>query len=263
MLVRKKQLTCLDFTTANMSSSRESKALLGPPECLTACKGRLSTYDCNRIDGIDTELADQQTCELFVVSYCHRIDLFCNFDIMGAGLTYLFICVISQNVQASKSCDDTFNQLIQSGLSPDVLYDTVCNQHLLEVNDRKDLTQEDQDSLIEDLVREITSIWQTDELRHHNPTLEDEARAGLNYVEQSLWKAIPHYLRRLSNALKKVAKESGAKWKAMSNSEKAPYVHYKTTQLVHLLHQQRLRAILVDVNSRVELAKKMSRFGGL
>nr|BBM95925.1 phosphoenolpyruvate carboxylase [Flaveria floridana] len=131
--------------------------------------------------------------------------------------------------QASKSCDDTFNQLIQSGLSPDVLYDTVCNQvveivltahptqinrrtlqykhirisHLLEVNDRKDLTQEDQDALIEDLVREITSIWQTDELRRHKPTPVDEARAGLNYVEQSLWKAIPHYLRRLSNALKK------------------------------------------------------------
>ncbi|PWA57657.1 Phosphoenolpyruvate carboxylase [Artemisia annua] len=135
----------------------------------------------------------------------------------------------SKNVQASKSCDDTFNQLIQSGLSPDVLYDTVCNQaveivltahptqinrrtlqykhirisHLLEVNDRKDLTQEDQDGLIEDLVREITSIWQTDELRRHKPTPVDEARAGLNYVEQSLWKAIPHYLRRLSNALKK------------------------------------------------------------
>nr|XP_043628772.1 phosphoenolpyruvate carboxylase 4-like [Erigeron canadensis] len=136
----------------------------------------------------------------------------------------------SKNVaQASKSCDDTFNQLIQSGLSPDVLYDTICNQaveivltahptqinrrtlqykhirisHLLEVNDRKDLTQEDQDTLIEDLVREITSIWQTDELRRHKPTPVDEARAGLNYVEQSLWKAIPHYLRRLSNALKK------------------------------------------------------------
>ncbi|KAI3719929.1 hypothetical protein L6452_20835 [Arctium lappa] len=129
----------------------------------------------------------------------------------------------------SKSCDDTFNQLIQGGLSPDVLYDTMCNQeveivltahptqinrrtlqykhiriaHLLEVNDRKDLTEEDQDTLIEDLVREITSIWQTDELRRHKPTPVDEARSGLNYIEQSLWKAIPHYLRRVSNALKK------------------------------------------------------------
>ncbi|XP_017971376.1 PREDICTED: phosphoenolpyruvate carboxylase 4 isoform X3 [Theobroma cacao] len=57
--------------------------------------------------------------------------------------------------------------------------------------------------LIEDLMREITSIWQTDELRRHKPTPVDEARAGLNIVEQSLWKAIPHYLRRVSNALKK------------------------------------------------------------
>ncbi|KAI3497925.1 hypothetical protein L1887_33552 [Cichorium endivia] len=105
--------------------------------------------------------------------------------------------------QISKSCDDTFNQLIQGGISPDLLYKTMCNQHLLEVNDRKDLTQEDQDALIEDLVREITSIWQTDELRRHKPTPVDEARAGLNYIEQSLWKAVPHYLRRVSNALKK------------------------------------------------------------
>ena len=28
--------------------------------------------------------------------------------------------------------------------------------------------------------------------------------SGLNIVEQSLWKAVPHYLRRVSNALKKV-----------------------------------------------------------
>ncbi|KAL8229921.1 hypothetical protein R6Q57_014821 [Mikania cordata] len=131
--------------------------------------------------------------------------------------------------QLSKSCDDIFNQLIQSGISPDILYDTMCNQeveivltahptqinrrtlqykhlkiaHLLEVNDRKDLTQEDQDGLIEDLVREITSIWQTDELRRHKPTPVDEARSGLNYIEQSLWKAIPQYLRRVSTALKK------------------------------------------------------------
>ncbi|XWS64375.1 hypothetical protein CRYUN_Cryun06bG0180800 [Craigia yunnanensis] len=76
-------------------------------------------------------------------------------------------------------------------------------QHLLEYNDRPDLGHEDREMLIEDLVREITSIWQTDELRRHKPTPVDEARAGLNIVEQSLWKAIPHYLRRVSNALKK------------------------------------------------------------
>ncbi|KAK4399896.1 Phosphoenolpyruvate carboxylase 4 [Sesamum angolense] len=129
----------------------------------------------------------------------------------------------------SKSCDETLNQLVQCGVSPDELYDTVCKQeveivltahptqinrrtlqykhiriaHLLEYNDRPDLGDEDREMLIEDLVRELSSIWQTDELRRHKPTPVDEARAGLNIVEQSLWRAVPHYLRRLSNALKK------------------------------------------------------------
>ncbi|KAI3742637.1 hypothetical protein L1987_60329 [Smallanthus sonchifolius] len=54
--------------------------------------------------------------------------------------------------QVLKSCADTFSVLFQSGFFSDVLYDTICNHHLLEVNDRKDhLTQEDQDAFIEDL----------------------------------------------------------------------------------------------------------------
>ncbi|KAI5436196.1 Phosphoenolpyruvate carboxylase 4, variant 2 [Lathyrus oleraceus] len=129
----------------------------------------------------------------------------------------------------AKSCDDIFRQLLQDGISPDDLYNTVCKQaveivltahptqinrrtlqykhikiaHLLDYNDRPDLGHEDREMVIEDLVREITSIWQTDELRRQKPTPVDEARAGLNIVEQSLWKAVPHYLRRVSNALKK------------------------------------------------------------
>ncbi|KAL5060261.1 hypothetical protein RYX36_031865 [Vicia faba] len=121
------------------------------------------------------------------------------------------------------------NQLVQGGVAPDDLYNTVCKQeveivltahptqinrrtlqykhiriaHLLDYNDRPNLSPEDREMPIEDLVREITSIWQTNELRHQKPTPVDEARAGLNIVEQSLWKAVPHYLRRVNNALKK------------------------------------------------------------
>ncbi|KAK6931440.1 Phosphoenolpyruvate carboxylase, partial [Dillenia turbinata] len=128
-----------------------------------------------------------------------------------------------------RSCDDIFHQLLQKGVPPDELYKTVCNQeveivltahptqinrrtlqykhiriaHLLEYNDRPDLGHEDREMLIEALMREITSIWQTDELRRQKPTPVDEARSGLNIVEQSLWRAVPHYLRRVSTALKK------------------------------------------------------------
>ncbi|XP_043715710.1 phosphoenolpyruvate carboxylase 4 isoform X1 [Telopea speciosissima] len=152
-----------------------------------------------------------------------------NLNLMGIAETHHRVRKTRSVPHLSKSCDDTFNQLIQGGFSPDVLYDTVCKQeveivltahptqinrrtlqykhiriaHLLEYNDRPDLSHEDREMFIEDLAREITAIWQTDELRRHKPTPVDEARAGLHIVEQSLWRAVPHYLRRVSTALKK------------------------------------------------------------
>lgn len=150
-------------------------------------------------------------------------------NLTGIAETHHRVTKARGSANLSKSCDDVLNQLVQGGISPDELYDTVCKQeveivltahptqinrrtlqykhikiaHLLEYNDRPDLGHEDREMLIEDLVRELASIWQTDELRRHKPTPVDEARAGLNIVEQSLWRAVPHYLRRLSNALKK------------------------------------------------------------
>ncbi|KAB1206468.1 Phosphoenolpyruvate carboxylase 4 [Morella rubra] len=150
-------------------------------------------------------------------------------NLMGIAETHHRVRKVRNVVLQSKSCDDIFNQLVQGGVPPDELYETVCKQeveivltahptqinrrtlqykhirlaHLLDYNDRSDLGLEDREMLIEDLVREITSIWQTDELRRYKPTPVEEAKAGLNIVEQSLWKALPHYLRRVSNALKK------------------------------------------------------------
>lgn len=208
----------------NIMEKIEHSRTLSQSACLIRAAG---------IEGTAEVLEKQLASELSKMTLEEALKLaraFSHFlSLMGIAETHHRSRKAKNVAQASKSCDDTFNQLIHGGFSPDVLYETVCNQaveivltahptqinrrtlqykhirisHLLEFNDRKDLTQEDQDTLIEDLVREITSIWQTDELRRHKPTPVDEARAGLNYVEQSLWKAIPHYLRRLSNALKK------------------------------------------------------------
>ncbi|WJX14059.1 Phosphoenolpyruvate carboxylase 4 [Trifolium repens] len=172
-----------------------------------------------------SELSKMTLQEAFTLAraFSHYLTL------MGIAETHHRVRKGGNMAQISKSCDDVFNQLVQGGVSPDDLYNTVCKQeveivltahptqinrrtlqykhiriaHLLDYNDRPDLSPEDREMLIEDLVREITSIWQTDELRRQKPTPVDEARAGLNIVEQSLWKAVPHYLRRVSNALKK------------------------------------------------------------
>ncbi|WIA29268.1 hypothetical protein OEZ86_011776 [Tetradesmus obliquus] len=128
-----------------------------------------------------------------------------------------------------KSCDEVFERLITEGTHPDDLYNEVTHQSveivltahptqvnrrtlqykhskiaaLLQQHDRPDLTAEERDTVLQDLVREITALWQTDELRRERPTPIDEARGGLHVVEQSLWAAVPAFLRRLSAALKK------------------------------------------------------------
>uniref|UniRef100_N1QTS9 phosphoenolpyruvate carboxylase n=1 Tax=Aegilops tauschii TaxID=37682 RepID=N1QTS9_AEGTA len=165
-------------------------------------------------------------------AFAHHLNL------MGIAERHHRVRKSRSEVHLSKSCHDIFDKLIQGGVPPEQLYDTVCKQgveivltahptqinrrtlqykhlriaHLLEFNGRRDLNYEDREMLIEDLfiltlitmqVREITALWQTDELRRHKPTPVDEARAGLHIVEQSLWKSIPRYLRRVSNALKK------------------------------------------------------------
>ncbi|CAN1296276.1 Phosphoenolpyruvate carboxylase 4 [Linum perenne] len=194
----------------------------------SACNMRLAEIE-DSADMLEKQLAaemSQLTLEE-ALTLARAISHFLN--LMGIAETHHRVRRLRSASHLARSCDDVFSQLLQSGVPPDQLYHTVCKQgveivltahptqinrrtlqykhirisHLLDYNDRTDLTHEDREMLIEDLVREITSIWQTDELRRHKPTPVDEARAGLNIVEQSLWKAVPHYLRRVSNSLKK------------------------------------------------------------
>ncbi|XP_018508651.1 phosphoenolpyruvate carboxylase 4 isoform X2 [Brassica rapa] len=189
-----------------------------------------------RLAGIEDTanlLEKQLTCEISKMPLEEALTLARAFthslNLMGIADTHHRMHKLIDVTQLSRSCDDIFTQLLQSGISSEELYKTVCKQeveivltahptqinrrtlqykhvriaNLLEYNSRSDIGHEDRETLIEDLVREITSVWQTDELRRQKPTPVDEARTGLNIVEQSLWKAVPHYLRRVSNSLKK------------------------------------------------------------
>lgn len=51
------------------------------------------------------------------------------------------------------------------------------------------------------LKRVILSAWHTDVIRHHKPTPVDEAKWGFTAIEQTLWFAIPQFLRRLDEVV--------------------------------------------------------------
>jgi phosphoenolpyruvate carboxylase len=125
------------------------------------------------------------------------------------------------------SCDETFGRLIKAGVSADALYDSVRNLRIelvltahpteivrrtllqkydriaraLAMKDRADLTVLEREAAIDTLRREIAACWETDEIRRTRPTPLDEVRGGLLVFEQSLWQALPRYLRELDRAL--------------------------------------------------------------
>jgi phosphoenolpyruvate carboxylase len=76
-------------------------------------------------------------------------------------------------------------------------------QGALALRDRTDLTVVERSEVETELLREVTSIWQTDEVRHQRPTPVDEAKGGLVVIEQILWDALPRLLRDLDAALER------------------------------------------------------------
>ena len=125
------------------------------------------------------------------------------------------------------SYTDTFRRLLAAGMTPDALYDAclalrielVLTAHPTEVvrrtlrqterriadllgeRDRPDLTPAECEEVEQALRREIAIAWETDEVRHAQPTPLDEVRWGLVVFEQTLWDAVPASLRALDRAL--------------------------------------------------------------
>lgn len=120
-------------------------------------------------------------------------------------------------------------RLQKAGMSDEKIYNTVCHLHielvltahptevkrrtliqkyayiagLLEEQDRRALSSEELSALEMKLKTVMTSIWQTDEIRRIRPTPVEEAKWGFAVIEETLWWALPKYLRQLDQTLQK------------------------------------------------------------
>jgi phosphoenolpyruvate carboxylase len=84
---------------------------------------------------------------------------------------------------------------------------TLINKHVriaaaLAVFDRLDLTEDEDADAREELQREITAAWDTDEIRPERPRPLDEVIGGLLIFEQTLWEAVPRFLRMFDRRLR-------------------------------------------------------------
>ncbi|MGB5697452.1 MAG: phosphoenolpyruvate carboxylase [Polyangiales bacterium] len=126
------------------------------------------------------------------------------------------------------SCSDAIAKMIAAGIDPARVHEAASTQYVefvltahptqvvrrtllqrynriadsLRDGDRKDLTPDEQEAVRSQLRREISTVWHTDELHRSRPTPTDEVRGGLAVLEQSLWHAVPRFLRRFDSALR-------------------------------------------------------------
>lgn len=72
----------------------------------------------------------------------------------------------------------------------------------LEQLDRIPLPEHELESLQDDLLAEITALWQTDDVRSERPTVRDEIRMGLDYYETSIFDTLPSLYTEIAAALR-------------------------------------------------------------
>ena len=125
------------------------------------------------------------------------------------------------------SCEEAFPRLLAAGVTPAALagaigalkIELVLTAHptemarrtvlqaqdriaaTLALRDRSDLTATEREDAVETLRRDIAILWETEEGRSRAVSPLDEVRAGLVVFEQTLWDAVPRYLRSLDRAL--------------------------------------------------------------
>jgi phosphoenolpyruvate carboxylase len=68
--------------------------------------------------------------------------------------------------------------------------------------DRIPIPEQDLARLEQLVLAEITSLWQTDEVRSRRPTVYDEIKMGLDYYDVSIFETLPSLYREISEALK-------------------------------------------------------------
>ncbi|HKQ70378.1 MAG TPA: phosphoenolpyruvate carboxylase [Polyangiaceae bacterium] len=75
--------------------------------------------------------------------------------------------------------------------------------HVLEHYDRCNLTAPEKEDSARQIKEEIATLWQTDEVRRERPTVGDEVKNVVWYIEEVLWDLFPQVSQKLARAFER------------------------------------------------------------
>ncbi len=130
-----------------------------------------------------------------------------------------------ENAPSPNVLDHLFTKFKQQKIPADTLYQQICElnielvltahptevsrrtliqkydgiNHCLSQFDQQKLTPKQRAEVLAELKQLVCSAWQTDEIRQHRPTPVDEAKWGFTTIEQTLWNAVPKFIRSLND----------------------------------------------------------------
>lgn len=112
--------------------------------------------------------------------------------------------VTPENV--AKAVEELRIELVLTAHPTEVTRRTLINKHVqinrcLDALELDGLTEREKSELMLRIEQLINQAWHTDAVRKQRPTPVDEAKWGFASVENSLWQAIPDYIRQLDEKL--------------------------------------------------------------
>ncbi|NVK54980.1 MAG: phosphoenolpyruvate carboxylase [Alteromonadaceae bacterium] len=130
----------------------------------------------------------------------------------------------------------------------------------------EDLSDSERSRLETRIADLISQAWHTEEIRSVRPTPVDEARWGFSVIENSLWDAVPDFLRDLDDRLKKdynvalpidSAPIHFSSWMG-GDRDGNPFVTAKVTEEVLLLARRRAAKLLTIDLDRLQVELSMN-----
>lgn len=129
-----------------------------------------------------------------------------DFDYSQRSIGNLFSKLKQQNIQPEhilNAIDNLLIELVLTAHPTEVTRRSLTHKHV-EINkclsklEHSDLTLKERKAIEGRLLQLIAEAWHTNEIRTQRPTPFEEAKWGYSVIENSLWQAVPMFLRQLN-----------------------------------------------------------------